>query len=333
MRKKITKIRLTVILIIVLIFLGFVFFWQETPDKITYGASFSKYHADELKINWKEAFLAILDDLKVKYLRLSAHWPNIQPEEALFNFKDLDFQVNEAEKRGSSIILAIGRRLPGWPECHEPKWVSGLNDEEKRVKVLEYITAVVQRYKDRPSIKYWQVENEVFLTSFAENHCGSFSNEEFLKKEISLVKEIDPDTKILLTDSGELGLWYKAYRNSDVFATSLYLYIWNHKLGPLRYPITPAFFLLKKNLVKSFYGQKNIILSELSAEPWLLKPIIDTEIDVQLKRMNIDKFNKSIEFAKRAGFDEQLLWGAEWWYWMKENGHPEFWERAKKIFK
>jgi hypothetical protein len=72
---------------------------------------------------------------------------------------------------------------------------------------------------------------------------------------------------------------------------------------------------------------------ELSAEPWLLQPIIETPVDVQLERMGLDKLNEAIGFAQKTGFDTFYLWGAEWWYWMKEKqGHPEFWERARQLF-
>ena len=48
--------------------------------------------------------------------------------------------------------------------------------------------------------------------------------------------------------------------------------------------------------------------------------------------MDITKFNDILEYARATRFEEQYLWGVEWWYYMKENGHPEFWDRAKELF-
>jgi len=48
--------------------------------------------------------------------------------------------------------------------------------------------------------------------------------------------------------------------------------------------------------------------------------------------MDIDKFDEIIDFAKKTGFDEQYLWGAEWWYWMKTQGNDEYWNHAKELF-
>jgi len=27
----------------------------------------------------------------------------------------------------------------------------------------------------------------------------------------------------------------------------------------------------------------------------------------------------------KTNFDEQYLWGVEWWYYLREKGHPEIW--------
>lgn len=321
------KIFLVIIVIILGIFM--LFSASDKPEKLTYGVSFSRFHSDELKLDWKEVYLAILNDLKVKNFRFSAHWPLTEPEEGKFNFTELDFQIKEARKAGASVILAVGRRLPGWPECHEPEWVKGLSQEKKQEKILAFIKKVVERYKNYDNIKYWQIENEPFLTFFSRSACGEL-DEEFLKKEVELVKQLDK-RPVLITDSGEFSTWHKAYQRGDVFGTSIYLYIWNHKLGPLRYPISPVFFRIKKNIINFMYGSKPAIVIELSAEPWLLNPLVETPIDTQLSRMGIEKLNEMIDFSSKTNFDTFYLWGAEWWYWMKLNGHPEYWERAKKL--
>jgi len=306
---------------------------KEPP---VYGVSFSKFHADELKLDWKKTYLAILDDLNVRRLRLTAHWPLTEPKDGIYNFSELDFQIREAEKRNATVILAVGRRLPGWPECHTPDWVEKLPLDQQRVKLLEYIEIVVNRYKKSPAIQYWQVENEMFLVFFSRSLCGKYGSglEDLLKKEINLVHKLDPSRQVIITDSGEFGTWYKAYRTGDVFGTSMYLYVWwRNVLGPIRYPITPAFFKIKNSIVRLIYGKKSSIVIELSAEPWLLQPIVDTPIDVQLQRMGIDKFNEMINFSSKTGFDTFYLWGAEWWYWMNQNNHPEFWNRARELYK
>ena len=335
------KIKISIVVILVFCAVLFVLSFDFYPAKnFTYGVSFSRFHADELGLDWKETYLAILNDLKVKHFRFSAHWPMVEPEEGKYNFQELDFQIKEAQKAGASVILAIGRRLPGWPECHEPEWLSRqlltINDQQtaekyKQERILKYVEAVINRYKDYDNIIYWQVENEPFLTFFSRSACGKL-NKDFLKKEIAFVKSIDPKRPILITDSGELGTWFQAYNSGDIFGTSMYLYVWNRVIGPFRYPIRPSFFRIKQNIAKLLLGNKPSIVIELSAEPWLLQPIADAPIEIQLQRMDLNKFMEMTKFSSQTGFDTFYFWGVEWWYWLKIKGsHDEIWNQAQKI--
>lgn len=306
--------------------------YSDSDEPIEYGVSFSRFHSDELKLNWRETYDAILNDLGVRKFRFSAHWPLTEPEKDEYNFAELDYQMNWARAKGASVILAVGRRLPGWPECHVPDWAKNLSPEEFEAELFEMIETVVNRYKDYDNLLYWQVENEAFLSYFARHVCGPL-DKDTLDREIAFVKELDPDTPILVTDSGEFGLWLPAYKRGDVFGTSIYLYVWPGSIGrPIRYPVNPAFFKAKLNLTQLIYGKKPAIVIELSTEPWLLQPIVGTPIETQLDRMGIDKFNEMIDFWQKTSFNTAYLWGAEWWYWLTKQGHAEHWERAKEIF-
>ncbi len=313
----------------------FFFIWivqrRSVPDSLSYGVSFSKLHADELGLNWKEAYVALLDELGVRRVRLSAHWTMIEPERDSYDFSALDFQMQEARERNVSVILALGKKAPGWPECHIPKWVGTMPWDEQKEEIRQYIGLVVNRYKDYPNLQYWQVENEPFL-DFARHLCGD-PDEAFIQDEVLLVREIDPLHPILLTDGGEFGTWHKARKYGDIFGSTLYVYVWTQKIGYWRYPINAAFFRAKLNIVEALFGTKPSILAELGLEPWLNSPIVDASIEEQLLRMNIERFDEIIALAAQTSFQEQYLWGAEWWYYMKLNGHPEFWQKAKALIR
>src|SRR3972149_2790253 len=106
-----------------LVVVFFLLSYGKDPEHISYGVSFSQYYSEELGLSWKDTLASVLDELRVRKLRLSAYWPRVEPERKNFQFTDLDFQVNEAKARNVEIILAVGRRLPRWPECHIPDWV------------------------------------------------------------------------------------------------------------------------------------------------------------------------------------------------------------------
>lgn len=331
--KKRNKALIQVLLAVIAVLYVFSLDFSVDNGIPTYGVSFSRFHTDELGLDWRETYLALQNELGIKHFRFSAHWPITEPERNKYNFSELDFQISEAQKNGASVILAVGRRLPGWPECHEPDWAMLLSKKEKQEEIIEMIRTVVNRYKNSKAVKYWQVENEPFLTYFSRSACGPL-DKEFLSREIDLIKELDPSKKIIITDSGEFGSWFQAYSKGDVFGTSMYLYVWPGSLGfPIRYPITPAFFRIKHNFVKLIIGKKPVMVIELSTEPWLLQPIIETPVEVQFDRMGIEKFNEMINFSSKTGFDTFYLWGAEWWYWLRQKGYPEHWERARELFK
>jgi len=304
---------------------------KPVPEKITYGISFNTLYARELGLNPRTVYDAFLDDLGVRHLRLAAHWPMIEPAKGVYDFTELDYQLRRAKMVGADVVLGVGRRLPRWPECHVPDWAQQLSWDEQKVELRSYITEVVNRYKDNSAITYWQVENEPYLGLFAGEQCGTL-DEAFLKEEIALVHSLDPARPVLVTDSGNLGTWFGAYKNGDAFGTSVYVHFWTPELGQFKTALPPWFYRAKEGLMRVLYGKKPTFLIELSAEPWLLEPITSTDIETQYSRMNLEKFNEIIAYAKDTRYDRQYLWGGEWWYWLKERGHAEMWNRGKEVY-
>jgi hypothetical protein len=305
---------------------------KPVPATITYGLSFSAPYAQELGLDPHTVFRALLDDLGVRHFRLAAYWPSIEPQKGQYDFSETDYEVSAASDAGADIIMAVGRRLPRWPECHVPDWAAKESWEDQKAAILEYMTRVVERYKDEPSIIYWQVENEPYLSLFGSEACGSTLDTAFLKEEVALVHSLDPSRPVLLTDSGNLGTWFGAYKNGDAFGTSVYVYFWTPELGAFRTILPPWFYRFKEGVMRLLYGEKQTFLIELSGEPWLLAPVEDTPLDVQYERMNLQKFDEILDYAKDTRFDRQYLWGGEWWYWLKLQGNSEMWDRAKELF-
>ncbi len=332
MLKIFKKFKKIIVVFVIFLFIGMLLTLGKVYDKkeLEYGVTFSKKHSESLGLSWKDNFTAILDDLNVKKLRLSAYWNEVEYKNNLFNYKDLDWLIAEAKKRDAKIILAIGARLPRWPECHIPSWANNLEKNEREKEILEYIEKTINRYKGNSTIYAWQIENEPFLIDFGK--CPKF-DVKFLDKEINLVKKLD-SRPIVITDSGELSLWVQAAKRADIFGTSMYLKTFSSRLNRyIHYPITPKFFHFKRNLTKLFVGHKKFIVIELQAEPW--GPIAYQKMSEEEREitMDINKFRTIIDFSHKSGFKTFYFWGAEWWYWEKEvQKNPTFWKEAKKIF-
>ncbi len=329
---RITKVLIIFAAIVFAALLATFFLLQkEEPGRITYGVSFNTPYALELGLDPRETYLAILDELGVRHLRLAAHWTVVEPTRDAYDFTELDFQLAEAQTRGADVVMGVGRRLPRWPECHIPPWAKELTWEEQKEEIRAYIREVVTRYKGYSSIAYWQVENEPYLNVFANEHCGDL-DEAFLKEEIELVRSLDGTRPILVTDSGNLGTWKGAYSAADAFGTSVYVYFWNPELGQFKTILPPAFYRMKENIMALLYGEKKTFLIELSAEPWLLEPVTNVPLDVQYSRMDLAKFEEILAYAKQTRYDTQYLWGAEWWYWLHLKGESHMWDRAKQLY-
>jgi len=333
-RMKKSKIKLSLAIILILFILYCLsFLLNFSKDNIKWGVTFSaKYAQSELGLNWQETYLAILDDLKVNNIRLSAYWDEIEANRDVYNFESLDWQIKEADNRHVNIILAVGRRLPRWPECHDPSWLINLSPEETSQEQLELVDLVVKRYKNIPSITTWQIENEPYLGTFGL--CPKLDEKTF-KQEIAITREISPKP-VLITDSGELNFWIMAARTgADIVGSTLYRAVYNEKIGYIKYHIPPVFYFAKASFIKTIFKTKSVINAELQTEAWHTekKDLSQMTIEESSKSMDVNQFKSNITFAQKAGFDDIYLWGVEWWYFLKvKHGNSDIWDEAKKIW-
>ena len=321
-----------VFLIIFLIFLSS-FFWDFSKNKETvFGVTFSKKYAEELKLNWQEAYLAILQDLKVDHVRLVAYWDEIEKEPDQYIFNDLDWQVRQASDRGVKIIMVLGRRTPRWPECHDPNWLKGLDQSEVISRQMNFINKTVERYQNNSMLEAWQVENEPLLTLFGQCPAPSLP---LLKQEVALVKSLDVKHPIIVTDSGELSTWQTAASVPDILGTTLYRIVWNKYMGFLDYFFVPsAYYHVKADLTKFFHKNlKDIIVVEMQMEPWTYnRSMIELTQAEQEKSFNLERFRNNVIYAQKTGFSKIYFWGVEYWYWLKQNNRPEIWNQAKSLW-
>ncbi|HRY82401.1 MAG TPA: cellulase family glycosylhydrolase [Candidatus Moranbacteria bacterium] len=330
-RKGIKFIIWTTVIIFILVIALFIYFnipVRDQNDRAKLGVTFSYRYAGDIGLNWKETYLAMLDDLKIKKVRLPVYWDLSEKKEGQFDFSDIDWQLQEARKRNVEIILTIGQKVPRWPECAIPAWAA-ISDQKRKESLLKFISIVMERYKNNPEIKYWQIENEPFLIF---GICPK-PDADLLDREILLAKKIDNTKKIIVSDSGELSVWVRAARRADVFGTTMYRNIYKDGWGYYTYPIGPRFFRFKYGLISLFAEQKNAIVAELQAEPWIAGWTTNASLEEQFKSMNEEKLRENVIYAKQVGFPEIYLWGVEWWYWLKvQKNYPAIWNTARELF-
>lgn len=332
-------VQIFVVFLILLFVSPVVLFFILRPNvqkNINYGVTFSSRYAEQIGLNWKEVYIKTLDDLGAKNIRLVAYWDEIEKTPDVYDFSNIKWQLDEAEKRNLNIILVIGRKVPRYPECFEPRWWRDLPSNNLREQaLLNYLKQTVKELKLYKSIKMWQVENEPFWP-FGICKTPEIKKETVLK-EIELVRNMDP-RPILVQDSGEGGFWRPTYEMGDYLGISMYRKIWYDFWGVFmgkfiyfQYPLEHWTYKIKANLVG--VPMDKIIITELQGEPW--GPTINSELSEEErdKTMSRTDFLSTISYAQKSGFKDLYLWGVEWWYLEKQRGNAFYWDTTKALFR
>jgi hypothetical protein len=186
-------------------------FFQQTsrrPDVLGFTFSQLQCSPEYLDMDFQQTF-KVLCDLKPDIVRLGTYWNEIESD---VGFQKTDWLMDEAARRNINVILTVGAKAPRVPELHLPPDIvrlSGTDQHEGRSigsdaltyeKVMRHTERVVQKYRDYPNLKYWQVENEPLdHLDFADNHS---IDEKLLADEFKLVSEKKrEDQKILLSNA------------------------------------------------------------------------------------------------------------------------------------
>lgn len=303
-------------------------------DEIHYGVNFSNQYAEQLRLDWHQTYLSILDDLGVKRIRLVAYWDEIEAQRDIYDFSQIKWQLEEAQKRDVEVILVTGRKVLRYPECYEPAWWEALASQtEQEAEVYEFIHRTITELKEYGNIAMWQIENEPF---FPFGECAFNIGWQTLKNEIALVHSLD-SRPVLTQDSGEGGVWYPTYSLGDYLGISMYRRIWFDFWGLVfgrtiyfQYPLAHWTYKIKANLVH--VPMEKIIVTELQAEPWGPRISSDLTVEEKSRTMSRELFIDTLNYAQKSGFTELYFWGAEWWYFEKEVlGEPFYWNTAKAV--
>lgn len=299
---------------------------RNQPETI--GVSFSQVQAERYHVDWQQNYTALLDDLGFKHLRIAAYWDRTEPAESQYDFSETDWMIAQAKARGAKVTLTIGQKLIRYPECHYPGWLDKNNASQVREQIDPYLTAVVDRYKNDPTVEAWQLENEFLLRSFGDCPDQNLTSSQ-LTHELSVVKQADASGRpVVLTQSDQFGFPLLG-PFADVFGFSMYRNFWNTQLQHyLSYPQTGNYNWLKAAWINFLTGQ-GIKIHELQAEAW--GPVGNENLSFAEanKTMNPELFNDNLAYARATRIKSFDLWGAEWWYALKNQGHPEMWQAVR----
>lgn len=331
--KRVAVIFIAVLVLMVAGMYGVARWYVSSVDyqKQVVGASFVPSYAEYLGVDAQETLDAMLNDLDIKHLRLVGYWNEIEPEQGNYDFSQLDWQFDMADKAGAEVTLSLGLRQPRWPECHPPTWVDTSRPREQwQPYLLDFIGAVVERYKDRPSLQNYQLENEYFLKAFGE--CQNFDRDRLIA-EYKFLKKVDPDHPIIITRSNN-GLGIPLYAPTpDIYGVSVYKRVWDSggTRRYLEYPQPSWYYAFMAGVQKLVQG-RDMNIHELQAEAWAPRgrSLKDISLEEQNKSLDAERLAERFVYGRDTGLRTIDMWGAEYWYYRwKVLNDPSLWEAAK----
>jgi glycosyl hydrolase family 42 (putative beta-galactosidase) len=311
------------------------YIWSGRNVPYTMGVTFVPDYASYLGVNPEQTMDALINDLHVKHFRLVSYWSDVEPSPGKYDFSQLDWEFQKADAAHAKITLSIGLRQPRWPECHPPSWVNtSAPDSQWQSELEQYMSAVINRYKNNPALQSYQLENEYFLQGFGT--CTNFDRTR-LVSEFNLVRSLDPNHTIIINRSNNALGTPIGQPTPDTFGISIYRRVWDEGLHTHRYieyPFPSWYYAFLAGVQKITTG-KDMVIDEFQAEPWTPhgQSILSTSLTEQNKSFNAQRFMQSFAYAKGTGMRTVYFWGAEYWYYRLTVLHdPSVWNVAKQNF-
>jgi Beta-galactosidase len=330
-----------IVIFLVLIFLSVLFMYavaqwyihSEASTPLQMGVSFIPDYAESLGLNPEQTMDALIG-IGVKQFRLVSYWSDMEPTPGHYDFSQLDWEFKKAENAHASIILTLGLRQPRWPECHAPAWVNTTAPQSQWEPQLEnFMSTVVNRYKNSPSLEKYQVENEYFLQGFG--NCTNDDRGRFIR-EVNLVKKLDPNHPIILARSNNSIGFPVGQPQGNLYGISVSKRVWDagvtHRY--IEYPYPAWYYAFLAGFQKIFL-HKDMVIDELQAEAWPPegKNITQISLSEQNKSLDAKRLKDRFNYGKSTGMKQIELWGAEYWYYRKTVLHdPSLWNVAKQEF-
>lgn len=310
------------------------------------GVTFSRRQAEYLGLPWQAAFDAVLD-LSPTVVRLGAYWDEIERQRGVYDFSTLDWQLARLPARGFRVVLTVGMKAPRWPEYYLPSWLARdvrvgrggtiSDDPLVRAETLRFVEAVVTRYRDHPSVAYWQVENEPIDPAGPR---GWRIGADFLAEEVALVRRLDggqrPIILSMFLDTPPPLAGLPPWRAHDEGRAQTLLGL-GDVLGLDLYP-SRGFRFFGRDLYVNWSGWaweraalnlrqlaerqgKEAWVMEAQAEPWEPSRLVYLD-DGESRSVAPGTAAATFSRLRAAGFGTILLWGVEHWY-MRLDRHDD----------
>jgi hypothetical protein len=305
---------------------AFLFSQTVFVQRPTYGFTFSNMYAESLGLDAQTTYRAALEELHPSFVRIPVYWDRIALGPSVRDWSSVDTLLALSQEYHVPVVLAVGYKVPRYPECFAPDWTNAMDDDAFTQTLRAFVRETVLRYRHHPALWRWQVENEVF---YPFGDCTR-STTKHLASEIADIRTQDSEHPIMITVSGEQQLWATQATAGDIVGTSVYRFARNTKVGAVVFPLTPLWYWLQAVSISPFAPT---VISELQAEPWFEVAPLSLPPLQAAERFTAQDLLAADTFARRTGISEIAFWGVEWWYYLKIHGYPELWLTAQRLMR
>jgi Beta-galactosidase len=324
------------------------------------GISFRPRQVEALGLDGRATLSALLA-YPFQLVRLGAYWNRLEPRPGAFDLTELDWQVDASERAGKQMVLCVGAvKTFGYPEFFVPDHHLRAPLPERRLigpsaypalaaAATDFVSRVVDRYRDRTSIVAWQVEHEA-VDPLGFEHSWRLAAA-FVEQEIAAVRRADPSRPILLNGflpaSLPAGLvqWWRtrdqgdsvafAERVADVVGVDYYPRHAMVALGGVTVYLDGGRgpwhgWRGARLFARAQAAGRRLMVSEGQAEPWEAvttppNPRGSAAYSCPPEAV-IGNYNRWMRWARAAAskLDAYLFWGAEYWLLREQSGDPRY---------
>ncbi|MGZ3674221.1 MAG: beta-galactosidase [Ktedonobacterales bacterium] len=344
--------------------------WRDVPVEPRHsallGISFRPPQVAALGLDARDTLQTLLT-YPFQLIRLGAYWSRMEPQPGTLHPDELDWQIDAAERAGVQIILCVGPlKTFSYPEFFVPAHRLGQPlREHTRIKspnypslaeaAREFITRLVERYRNRQGIVAWQLEHEA-VDPLGIEHSWRL-DAAFVAEELSALRAADPTRPVMMNGFLPTSLpvmltqWWQtrdqgdsivaAQRMADVVGIDYYPRHALMSIGGKTLYLDGSKSLWQETRRKRVcawtraHGQK-LMISEGQAEPWeaVTTPPNPTGRAMYscLPEHVINNYNTCMRWSQRqCPLYAYLFWGAEYWVLRKQSADSSYLQAFARI--
>lgn len=341
--------------------------WTNVPVEprraTALGMSFRPLQAESFGLAAEPALESLLR-YPFDTIRLAAYWNRIEAKPDTFCTDEIDWQIEQAERAGKRIILALGPiKNFGYPEYFVPDHIlaeplpEGTRIEPGDFPALTdaataFLVRLVQRYADRRSIVAWQIEHDA-VDPLGMEHSWRLSKT-LVRKEIEAVRIADGSRRPILLNgflptsaAVQAQQWWRTRDQGDSLDVASDLadlvgidFYPRHALfgiGPLSVYLDgsrrPWQQRRRQKIARRVaWNGRRLLVSEGQAEPW---EAVTTPPSPTARAMYscppeklIENYNQCMQWDDVATY---LFWGAEYWLLRDKQGDPRYLKAFERV--